>query len=174
MIDEALADATDDVDVGIEFLGYRPIIGLWMHRGCVPFVSRGHFDKFYWPTLKPIIEEIWSHGHQVLFYAEGDWNTHLKSFAELPDQSIVYHVDMADIFEVHKAIGHKFCITGGIPNYLLGRGTAEEVRDYCKKVIDGVARDGGYIMDASAIIQNDAKVENVKAMTEFTREYGAY
>ena len=49
-----------------------------------------------------------------------------------------------------------------------------EVRDCCKKVIDGVAGDGGYIMDASAIIQNDAKVENIKAMTDFTREYGVY
>ena len=29
-------------------------------------------------------------------------------------------------------------------------------------------------MDASAIIQNDARVENVRAMTEFTREYGVY
>jgi len=149
-------------------------IGLWMHRGCVPFVSRVHFEKFYWPTLKPIIEEICAHGHQVLFYAEGDWNAHLKSFAELPDQSIVYHVDRGDIFEVHKAIGHKFCISGGIPNFLLAYGTEDEVRDHCKKVIDGVARDGGYIMDASAIIQNDAKVENIKAMTEFTREYGVY
>ena len=149
-------------------------IGLWMHRGCVPFVSHKHFEKFYWPTLKPIIEEIWAHGHQVLFYAEGDWNAHLESFAELPDQAIVYHVDRGDIFEVHKAIGHKFCISGGIPNFLLAYGTPDEVRDYCKKVIDGVARDGGYIMDASAIIQNDAKVENIKAMTDFTREYGAY
>jgi len=149
-------------------------IGLWMHRGCVPFVSREHFEKLYWPTLKPIIEEIWARGHQVLFYAEGDWNAHLDSFSELPDQSIVYHVDMGDIFEVHKAIGHKFCISGGIPNYLLSLGTEDEVRDSCKKVIDGVARDGGYIMDASAIIQNDAKVENVKAMTDFTREYGVY
>lgn len=149
-------------------------IGLWMHRGCVPFVSQKHFEKFYWPTLKPMIEEIWARGHQVLFYAEGDWNAHLDSFSELPDQSIVYHVDMGDIFEVHKAIGHKFCISGGIPNYLLSLGTEDEVRDSCKKVIDGVARDGGYIMDASAIIQNDAKVENVKAMTDFTREFGVY
>ncbi|MHC4337973.1 MAG: uroporphyrinogen decarboxylase family protein [Planctomycetota bacterium] len=149
-------------------------IGLWMHRGCVPFVSQKHFEKLYWPTLKPIVEEIWSHGHQVLFYAEGNWNAHLKSFVELPDRSIVYHVDMADIFEVHKTLGHKFCISGGIPNYLLSRGTAEEVRDCCKKVIDGVGRDGGYIMDASSIIQNDAEVENIKAMTEFTREYGVY
>ncbi len=149
-------------------------IGFWMHRGCVPFVTMGHFHKFFWATLKPIVEEIWSHGHQVLFYAEGDWNAHLKSFAELPDGSIVYHVDKADIFEVHKAIGHKFCISGGIPNFLLSYGTADEVRDCCKKVIDGVARDGGYIMDASAIVQNDAKVENIKAMTDFTREYGVY
>jgi uroporphyrinogen-III decarboxylase len=149
-------------------------IGLWMHRGCVPFISQKHFAKFYWPTLKPIVEEIWSHGHQVLFYAEGNWNAHLKSFAELPDGSIVYHVDMADIFEVNKAFGDKFCISGGVPNYLLSRGTVEEVRDCCRKVIDGVAGDGGYIMDASSIVQNDAKVENIKAMTEFTCEYGVY
>lgn len=149
-------------------------ISIWMHRGCVPFVSKEHFDKIYWPTLKPIIEEIWAHGNQVLFYAEGDWNAHLNAFAELPDGSIVYHVDQGDIFEVHKTIGHKFCISGGIPNFLLSYGTPDEVRQYCKKVIDGVAGDGGYIMDASAIVQNDGKIENIKAMTEFTREYGVY
>jgi uroporphyrinogen-III decarboxylase len=110
----------------------------------------------------------------VLFYAEGDWNAHLDSFAELPDASIIYHADKADPFEAHRKIGHKFCISGGIPNTLLSFGTPDEVRAYCKKVIDGVARDGGYIMDAGAIIQNDARVENVRAMTEFTREYGVY
>jgi len=29
-------------------------------------------------------------------------------------------------------------------------------------------------MDASAIMQNDTSVENIKAMTEFTCEYGVY
>jgi uroporphyrinogen-III decarboxylase len=149
-------------------------ISIWMHRGCVPFVSPKHFNEIYWPTLKPIIEEIWSNGHQVLFYAEGKWGAHLESFAELPERSIIYHVDHDDIFEVHRKIGHKFCISGGIPNYLLAFRTPDEVRAYCKKVIDGVAGDGGYIMDASAIVQNDAKVENMRAMTDFTREYGVY
>ena len=149
-------------------------IGFWMHRGCVPFISMTHFKKFYWPTFKPIVEELWKNGHQVLFYAEGSWDAHLDSFAELPEKAIVYHVDMGDIFKVHKRIGHKFCISGGVPNYLLSMGTPEEVRDCCKKVIDGVAGDGGYIMDAGAIVQNDAKVENIKAMTDFTREYGVY
>lgn len=149
-------------------------ITIWMHRGCVPFITPEQFDTHFWPTLKPIIEGIWAQGHQVLFYAEGDWNAHLDAFAELPDQSIVYHADRGDIFEIHKKLGHKFCISGGIPNYLLTVGTPNEVRDCCKKVIDGVAGDGGYIMDASAIIQNDAKTENIQAMTDFTREYGIY
>jgi len=149
-------------------------IGLWMHRGCVPFLSPAQFERFYWPTLKTIIEELWRHGHQTLFYAEGEWNPNLKYIAQLPDLSIVYHVDRGDIFEVHRAVGHKFCISGGIPNDLLAFGTPDDVRAFCKKVIDGVARDGGYIMDASAIMQDDTKIENVRAMTEATREYGVY
>jgi hypothetical protein len=149
-------------------------IGYWMHRGCVPFVTPDQFNNVYWPTVRPIIEELWAAGHQTLFYAEGNWDPHLESFAELPDRSIVYHVDQGDIFKAHKVLGEKFCLSGGIPNVLLGYRPADEVRQYCKKVIDGVARDGGYIMDASAIVQNDARVENMRAMTETTREYGVY
>ena len=149
-------------------------IGFWMHRGCVPFISFEQFEQFYWPTLKPIIETLWANGCQTLFYAEGNWNAHLDRFAELPDQSIVYHIDQSDPFLAHKKLGHKFCLSGGVPNALLAYGTPDEVRAYCKKLIDGIAADGGYIMDASAIVQNDATVENIRAMTEFTREYGVY
>ena len=149
-------------------------IGYWMHRGGVPFVSPEIFKNIYWATVKPAIEELWADGHQTLFYAEGKWDHHLESFAELPEQSIIYHVDQGDIFKAHRVLGEKFCLSGGVPNVLLGCGSPDEVRQYCKKIIDGVARDGGYIMDASAIVQNDAKVENIRAMTDATREYGVY
>ncbi|MFI5379370.1 MAG: uroporphyrinogen decarboxylase family protein [Tepidisphaerales bacterium] len=149
-------------------------IGLWMHRSCVPFISFDHFNNIFWPTLKPIILELHKLGHQVMFYAEGKWGPHLKSFAELPDRSILFHCDRDDIFEVHRILGHKFCISGGVPNAMLSFGKPEEVKACCKKIIDEVARDGGYIMDASAIMQNDTSIENVKAMTDFTREYGVY
>lgn len=149
-------------------------IGYWMHRGCVPFVSHGQFESHYWPTVRPIIEELWRNGYQTLFYAEGDWDHHLESFTELPDRSIVYHVDRGDIFKAHEVLGHKFCLSGGIPNTTLSYGTPDEVRARCKEVIDRVAGDGGYIMDASAIMQNDTSVENMRALTDFTREYGVY
>lgn len=149
-------------------------IGLWMHRGCVPFINPKQFASHYWPTLKPCIEEFWKHGHRTMFYAEGKWDYHLDDFATLPERSILYHVDQGDIFLAHQKLHHKFALSGGIPNVLLSYGTPDEVRAHARKVIDGVAKDGGYIMDAGAIMQDDTSIENLRALTEFTREYGVY
>jgi len=171
---EALVPHLANVAVSTADPNKQVPVGFWMHRGCVPFVNMKQFHSHYWPTLKPIIEELWANGHQTLFYAEGNWNAHLETFRELPDQSIVYHIDQDDIFDVHRKIGDKFCLSGGIPNRILSFGTQDEVRECCRKVIAGVAGDGGYIMDAGAIMQNDTKPENLQAMTETTREYGTY
>ncbi len=149
-------------------------IGFWMHRGCVPFITPKQFHSHYWPTLKPCVEEFWKHGNQTMFYAEGKWDHHLDDFATLPERSILFHVDQGDIFLAHRKLHHKFALSGGIPNVLLSYGKPEEVRAHCKKVIDGVAQNGGYIMDASAIMQDDTSIENLRALTDFTREYGVY
>jgi uroporphyrinogen-III decarboxylase len=149
-------------------------IGFWMHRGCVPFISPRQFDSHYWPTLKPIIEEFWKQGHQTLFYAEGKWAAHLEAFRELPARSIVFHADRDDVFAVKRKLGDRFAISGGVPNVLLSFGRPDEVRAFCRRVIDEVAPGGGYIMDAGAIMQNDTSTENLRVLTETTREFGVY
>jgi uroporphyrinogen-III decarboxylase len=149
-------------------------IGFWMHRGCVPLISPRQFESHYWPTLRPIIEEFWKHGHQTMFYAEGKWAAHLGAFSELPDRSILFHVDRDDVFAVHKQLGHKFALSGGVPNALLSYGKPAEVRDFCRRVIDEVAADSGYIMDAGAIMQDDTSIENLRVLTDTTREFGVY
>jgi uroporphyrinogen-III decarboxylase len=149
-------------------------IGFWMHRGCVPFINPRQFESHYWPTLRPIIEEFWKHGHQTMFYAEGKWGAHLDAFTELPARSILYHSDRDDVVQVKRKLGHKFAISGGIPNALLSYGKPDEVRDFCKRVIDEVAVGGGYIMDAGAIMQDDTSIDNLRVLTETTREYGIY
>lgn len=164
------------VNVGLTTADSRKLvpIGFWMHRGCVPFVNPKTFDSHYWPTLKPCIEEFWKNGHQTLFYAEGKWRYHLDSFRELPARSIVFHCDQDDIFEVHRKLHDKFALSGGIPNVMLSFGQPQQVREFCRRVIDEVARDGGYIMDAGAIMQDDTSIENIRAMTDTCREHGAY
>ena len=65
------------------------------------------------------------------------------------------------------------CLKGNVPLSLLAAATRDEVRDYCKKLIDAVGKGGGFIMDTSTVI-DDAKPENVKAMFDVTKEYGIY
>lgn len=149
-------------------------IGFWMHRGCVPLVNPAQYASHYWPTLKPIIEEFWKNGRQTLFYAEGKWHHHFDSFRELPERSIVFHCDRDDIFEAHRRLHDKFCLSGGIPNGLLSYGKPDEVRAFCTRVLEEVAAEGGYIMDAGAIMQDDTSIENVRVMTDVCREKGTY
>jgi hypothetical protein len=149
-------------------------IPIWMHRGCVPFISHEHFNTIYWPTLKPIVDALWAQGNQVLFYAEGDWDAHLETFAELPAGSIIYHVDRGDPSKAHAVLGKKFCLSGGVPNAMLMMAAPEQVKAHCRLLIESIGAEGGYIMDASAIMQNDTAIENLKAMTDATIEYGVY
>jgi uroporphyrinogen-III decarboxylase len=68
--------------------------------------------------------------------------------------------------------GHH-CLAGGMTPSLLQFGSVQEVKDECKKLIEVVGRDGGYIMSHSVPL-DEARIENVRAMIEFTREYGVY
>jgi uroporphyrinogen-III decarboxylase len=56
---------------------------------------------------------------------------------------------------------------------MLATGGPEDVRAYCRKLIDVCGKDGGFIMNSSTGLC-DAKPENVRAMFDFTREYGVY
>lgn len=145
-----------------------------LHRGAYPFLSMEQWDKFYWPTLKKVIEKLWEKGIRTWFYAEGDWTPYLERIAELPDRSIVFHVDQTDMDKAHKILGKRFCISGNVPNTMLSYGKPEEVRDYVKRLIDNYAADGGFILDAGGVIQYDAKEENIRALIETAREYGKY
>jgi uroporphyrinogen-III decarboxylase len=69
-----------------------------------------------------------------------------------------------------KILGDRVCIMGNVPMSLLSTGTPDQVKEYCKKLLDSVGTDGGFIMSSAAVL-DDAKVENVRAMVDFTREY---
>jgi hypothetical protein len=109
-----------------------------------------------------------------MFYAEGNWDAHLDAFRELPDRSIVYHIDRGTPLLTHRKLHDKFALSGGVNNVTLAMGTPEQVRAEVRTLIETIGRDGGYIMDASAIMQNDTSPENMRALVEATREFGSY
>ena len=60
-----------------------------------------------------------------------------------------------------------------MPVSLLYAGTTRQVEDYVKELIDVVGKDGGLMFDCG-IWFDEARHENVKAMVDFTKEYGVY
>jgi uroporphyrinogen-III decarboxylase len=60
-----------------------------------------------------------------------------------------------------------------MPNSLLVTGSVDQVKDHTKKLVDVCGDGGGYIMSASALI-DEAKQENIEVWMDTTREYGKY
>ncbi len=71
-------------------------------------------------------------------------------------------------------LGGRLCIRGNVPASLLCTGNPQGVRDCRQRLIDVVGKGGGFIMDGGVGIPDEAKPENVKAMVNFTKEYGVY
>lgn len=145
-----------------------------LHRGSYPFLNPKQWSTYYWAPLKKVIEGLWANGKRTIFYAEGNWTPYLEEIAELPDHSIVFHVDQTDIVKAKEVLGSRFCLSGNVPNSLLAYGTPEQVREYVKKLLHDHARDGGFIIDAAGIMQIDVKTENLEVLIETTRKYGVY
>ncbi len=56
---------------------------------------------------------------------------------------------------------------------LLTTGTAGDVKEYCRKLIEDCAAGGGYILSTGASVDK-APAENIRAMMEGAKEYGVY
>ena len=119
--------------------------------------------------IRALIDE----GLNPMVFWEGDCTSRLETIRDIPAGKTVYWFEATDIFKAKEALGDVACLRGNVPLSLLCTGSPGEVKDYCKKLIDEVGRGGGFIMDASTQF-DDAKPENVKAMFEFTKEYGNY
>ncbi len=104
---------------------------------------------------------------------EGDCTSRLETIGDIPRGKALYAFEKTDIFRAKEVLRDRVCIRGNVPASLLCTGSPQEVRDYCKKLIDVVGKGGGFIMDSASSLDEE-KPENVKAMIEFTKEYGVY
>ena len=92
VIDRALADAPDDLDVGTEFLGYRPIIGLRMYRGM-------HL------SLMGRLEEADAWLQRALRSAEDAGEVELPGWVRLHQGKLAYYRGDADLALAHGRAG---------------------------------------------------------------------
>jgi len=151
----------------------NPLIFIPLHKGADGFLSDEQFKRFYWPYLKQVILGLIEEGCVPFLALEGHWSTRLEIIQEIPKGKTLWMVDQTDMLRVKETLGKNACLLGNLSSSLLKIGSVDEVRAYCKKLIDNVGKDGGFIMSNGAFF-DEAKAENIKVMVDFTKEYGVY
>ena len=150
--------------------GHAPRMFMPLHRGSDGFMSIKQFEKFYWPGLKKAIMTNIELGYIVEPFFEGAWDDRLEYLLELPKGKVVFWTEKTNIFRAKEILGKHMCIQGGVPPSLLSAGSPQDVEDYCKKLIQVVGKDGGYILSCGSAI-DEARPENLKAMIDSARKY---
>jgi uroporphyrinogen-III decarboxylase len=150
-----------------------PRVFIPLHKGLDGFMSQEQFKTFYWPTLKRLIEGLIEEGCTPIVFWEGDVASRLELIGDIPRAKAIYGFERTDMFKAKEILGDVVCLKGNVPLSILAMGTPDDVKAYCKRLIDFVGKGGGFIMDGSTVL-DDAKPENVKTMFDFTKEYGVY
>jgi len=153
--------------------GDNPRATLYLHRGADGFMSLKQFETFYWPGLKAVILALVDAGYTPCVFMEGSYTLRLKYLLELPRGKVLAHFDSTDIYKAKDILKDHMCIRGNVPASLLQTGTVQEVKDYVKELIDVVGKDGGLIVCPRSSPEK-SNPENLKAMIDFTKEYGVY
>jgi hypothetical protein len=151
----------------------KPVIFMPLHKGADGFMSDEQFKKFYWPTFKAVMMGLIEGGCIPFAALEGHWGSRLKVIQDIPRGKTMWMVDQTDMAKAKETLGKNACLIGNISSSMLKLGTPQDVKDYARKLIDTAGKGGGYIMGNGAFF-DEAKPENVKAMVDFTREYGVY
>jgi hypothetical protein len=145
--------------------------GMPLHRGSDGFMSHQDFRKFYWPTLKKVIEKKIDLGYIVIPFFEGIWDDRLEYLLELPKGKVVFYCEKTDIFKAKKVLGNHMCIQGGVPPTILQTGSPQDVEEYCKKLCQIIGKNGGFILSAGSVL-DFARPDNVMAMVNAAKKYG--
>jgi uroporphyrinogen-III decarboxylase len=110
---------------------------------------------------------------RLMLFAEGKYDSRLDIISDIPKGKAVWLFEHTDMKKAKETVGKVACISGNVPLSMLAAGTPDDVKEYCKTLIDNAGRDGGFILSTGAGMA-DSKPENVKAMIDFAKEYGIY
>ncbi|MFC1532408.1 uroporphyrinogen decarboxylase family protein [Thermodesulfobacteriota bacterium] len=170
---EALVPIMIGMGIGAMQQTGNPQIFIPLHKGADGFLSDEQFKKFYWPTLKAVMLGLIEGGCIPFPALEGRWSSRLEVIQDIPKGKTMWMVDQSEMAKVKETLGKNACLIGNVSSSMLKLATPDEVKAYCKKLIDTAGKDGGFIMGNGAFF-DEANPENIKAMVDFTKEYGVY
>ena len=145
------------------------------HRVSDEFFSNKQFEEFVWPYWKRAMDKTYELGYDIIsMFFEGRRDNQLHYFTQYPKRSMLIRFAETDIFRAKEMLGDKACIMGNVPIAMLQVASPSTVEEYCKKLIEKVGKNGGFILRCSTDFTQEARPENVKAMIDSAEKYGRY
>ena len=135
-------------------------------------LNQKQFERFYWPSLKKLLDAYAEKKMNVRIFAEGSILRYAEYFKDYPKGTLTFHIEHDDPFEFRQALPNA-CIMGGMTTDLLGLADKEECLARAKKLCDELGSEGGFIFSENKMLsyRNDAKPENLLAVTQFVKNY---
>jgi uroporphyrinogen-III decarboxylase len=144
-----------------------------LHKGADGWMSQKAFETFYWPSLKKVMDAFINEGLIQSMFAEGSFDTRLEYIDQFPKGAVTWYFDRTDMARAKQILGKKCCLQGNVPSSMIVTGDPKDVKEYCRKLIQEVGKEGGFLLAAGSVADNP-KLENLQAMMAAVREYGWY
>jgi len=167
MVDDLIADSLEAAKISGE-----PGVMLVMERGGCFYYSMEIYERFEYPYMKKMVDAFAAEDLITVMHLDQDYTMNLPYFKDLPPKMVVAELDsMTDIFKAKEVLKGHMCIAGDVPAALTCLGTVEEVEAYCRKLIDTVGQDGGFILSTGCTCPVDCKIENLQAIVNTAKNY---
>ncbi len=139
-------------------------------------MSPDQFREFILPGFGEVVRNIKSHGAYCVKHTDGNiWailddivNTGIHGIGPLEPGAGM------DLAEVKRAAGDRVCVVGNVDVDLLCRGSAEQVRQSTRALIEAVSPGGGHILSSGNSITSAVQPENFRVMVETAHKQGRY
>lgn len=146
--------------------------GLFAMRSDCDVSSPEIFDEFSFPYLKKEILAFHEAGLQCVLHCDSNWLPILDRFLTLPKHSVHFEFDgVTDIFKAAQLLDGWHSFRGDVPATMFAYGTADDVSDYCEKLITEIGmKTPGFMLSSGCEVPINAKPENVKAMMDSVKK----
>jgi uroporphyrinogen-III decarboxylase len=151
-----------------------PLIFIPMHKGADSFMSVKQFEKFYWPTFRKLLLGLVNEGCVPMMVIDGSYNeARLEIIKDLPRSSVIWTMEKTDMFKAKEILGDSACIAGNVTAAQLYTQSPEEIKEYCRRLIEVCGKGGGYILSLGSGVDKCDRA-NLQAIVEAAKEYGVY
>lgn len=129
-------------------------------------VGLPNFSSFVWPTAKIMIEQLIDAKIQPILQLDVDASPLFNYFRDLPKGECILHLDSStNIVKARESIGNHMCIMGNVS--FLKLTTPEDVKAYCKDLINHVGDKGGFILSSdNPIVIEEEPMDKVRAIID--------